>query len=132
MEYLAASEKWQAEGQRLRQAKSRQRAKAQPGPSDSTPGNLGDFAYQSAPVDITGNGVYKFVFGPLEDSFNFPKDPSGLSFNLPTDMGFIVGPAGGDTPGIEVVTRDGARYLEVYLEVRDFKSEYRGLTAWAY
>lgn len=96
---IAQSSQWANEGKRLRAFKASQHAKAgnaaaSVGPSSSIPPNAGDWAYQSRPVDITGNGNYTLDYGPVDNGFDFPENPSTVVFDFPSDMKLVITPFG--------------------------------------
>ena len=43
----------------------------------------GNWAYESLPIDVVGNGTYFFDFGPVPASFNYPSNPRGIAFDWP-------------------------------------------------
>ncbi len=89
----------------------------------------GNWAYESVPIDITGNGTYLFDFGPVPASFDYPSNPRGIAFDWPSDSHFSMLPAGTPT---RTVTLRGKRYFQVGFTVSGFSSPYRGYRAWIY
>ncbi len=71
----ASSAQWAAEGARLVRE------------------THGNWAYESIPIDVVGNGTYFFDFGPVPQSFNYPSNPKGMAFDWPPDSHFSVVPA---------------------------------------
>jgi hypothetical protein len=121
---IAQSSQWANEGQRLRNFKA-----TEPPPSGGpTPGNAGDWAYQSNAIDITGDGDYVLDFGPVDNDFDYPNSPTSVAFNFPSDTEFTILPSG----SVGVVTVDGKRYFRVHMRVTNFKESYSQMTAWAY
>lgn len=98
------------------------------GASISAPANAGDWAYQSTPVDITSNGNYTLDYGPVDDSFDFPKNPGAVVFDFPSDMKFLISPFGRG----EIATINGHRYFRQQVQVSKFKAAYSQLTGWIY
>ncbi len=123
----ALSSSWADEGHRLREYKKEQNAKVPPG--QPLPENAADFAYESLPVDITGDGKYTLYFGPVDTWFNWPQNPRGVTYNFPPDAEFSVIPSG----PVKMATVNGKRYLEVGVTVSGFTgAPYTGFTGWAY
>jgi hypothetical protein len=93
------------------------------------PENAGDWAYQSLPVSVPSDGVYKFDFGPLAPDFDYPKSPAGVAFDyhLP-DFPGVIDPAG----DLTIVVLSGQRYLEVPFRIRGLSNPCDGLTLWTY
>ena len=89
----------------------------------------GNWAYESIPIDITGNGTYLFDFGPVPASFDYPSNPRGIAFDWPSDSHFSVVPANTAT---RTVTLRGKRYFQVGFTVSGFSSPYSGYRAWIY
>jgi hypothetical protein len=120
----ASSERWQAEGDRLRAAK---REDIPAGSYNAS--NAADFAYQSLPVDITEPGPYTVLIGPVDDWFTFPTNPSSVAMNTPGDEQFVVLFQQG-----RVVDHGGQRYLEAQLVVQERGefAPYSGFTVWIY
>jgi hypothetical protein len=87
-----------------------------------------NWAYESEPVDITGNGTYFLDFGPVPPSFNYPSNPTGISFDWPSDSHFSEVP----TTRPRTVTLGGKRYLQIGFSVFQLSSPYRGYRAWIY
>lgn len=83
------------------------------GPGGEKVANYGDWAYASAPVNVTGPGTYTFRFGPLADGADAPK-----VFSMFPSSGFL-GSVGPSEKGVmrEVSDADGKRYLLVDLAV---------------
>ena len=127
-ENAASKAEWAEEGQRLRAFKNSKNEEARTS-GRALPSNAADFAYQSEPVDITTPGKYELNFGPVDDWFDFPKSPDGVSWNLPPDYieHFEATWLGGRT-----VTVEGHRMFQSTLVVTNVKSRYLGLTAWVY
>ena len=88
-----------------------------------------NWAYESIPVDITGNGTYLFDFGPVPASFDYPSNPKGIAFDWPPDGHFSV--VGANTAPRTVALR-GKRYFQVGVTVFQFSSPYTGYRAWIY
>jgi hypothetical protein len=122
---VAKTRAWADERNRLLQFKAR--VGKFPG-SNKAPGNAGNWVYQSLPVNISGNGTYELLFGPLDQSFDFPKDPTAVAFDFPWDIHFTILPSG----GVTTVSIDGKRYFKVEASVTRYKQPYQGLTAWIY
>jgi hypothetical protein len=95
-------------------------------------GSLGDppadtfGPYLSQPVDITANGTYSIIIGPL--SVADAQVPVIPGLHLPYDVTF--------TPGLNAqmttfTGSDGQTYGEFSLTVSDLTAPYNGLTVWA-
>lgn len=82
--------------------------------------NGGQWAYRSQSVNITAAGTYTPDLGPLDASFNYPTDPSGISFDWPSDISFHISPAGSPS---EVVL-NGDQYLQVSISVSAVTAPY--------
>jgi hypothetical protein len=123
---------WSAEGDRLRAAKKDLNARYPDGRGAVPVGNSADFAYQSLPVDVTGTGVYVFLFGPVNPDFNWPVSPSSLTYQFPSDTSFVISPAAGADKGPTIITDSGSRFLMVSFEVKDFRAAYPQFSAWIY
>ena len=89
----------------------------------------GNWAYESIPIDITGNGTHLFDFGPVPASFDYPSNPKGLAFDWPSDGHFSVVPA---NSVMHTVTLRGKRYFQIGFSIFHFSSPYRGYRAWMY
>ena len=63
---VASSAQWAAEGAQLERETGR------------------NWAYESIPIDVKGNGTYFFDFGPVPASFDYPSSPSGIAFDWPS------------------------------------------------
>ena len=128
MTYFAQTPAWAAEGQGLSQSKQEYAASDPSGFAGSA--NAGDnyFAYQSLPVDITGNGTYQLDFGPLDSGFNFPQSPSGYNTEWPPDCYTMFRVANTGIPSI--VTIDGQQYLQTPIVISNFSAPYLQFTAW--
>ena len=88
----------------------------------------GNWAYESLPIDVVGNGTYFFDFGPVPASFNYPSNPRGIAFDWPPAR-FSVVPANTQA---RTVTLRGKRYFQIGFTVSGFSSLYRGYRAWIY
>jgi hypothetical protein len=119
----AESPQWQAEGQRLRATKNSQAAS----PSGYAVLNSGDYAYESGPIDITGDGPYTLSFSPVDATFNPSQVPFAIAFEIPPDAGFRValGPA-------SVSNVNGVLTASVPITVRNFTRPYSQFTMWIY
>lgn len=128
--YFSQSPQWAAEGVRLTEAKQQGAASDPSDFSGST--NAGDnyFAYQSLPVDITGDGTYLLDFGPLDSGFNYPQSPSGYNTEWPPDSFkmFQISPIGTPT----IITINGQPYLQTQVKVSNFSATYPQFTAWIF
>ena len=89
----------------------------------------GNWAYESIPIDITGNSTYVFDFGPIPVSFDYPSNPRGIAFDWPPDTRFSV--VGANKP-TRTVTLRGKRYFQVGMTVFHLSSPYSGYRAWIY
>ena len=87
-----------------------------------------NWAYESIPIDVKGNGRYFFDFGPVPASFDYPSNPSGIAFDWPSDSRFSV--VGATAP--HYVALRGKRYVQMGFSVSHFSSPYRGYRAWIY
>ena len=108
---VASSAQWAAEGARLVRE------------------THGNWAYESIPIDVVGNGTYFFDFGPVPQSFNYPSNPKGMAFDWPPDSHFSVVPA---NTRARIVTLRGKRYFQIGFTMSGFSSPYRGYRAWIY
>ena len=91
----------------------------------------GDFAYQSVPVNITGNGVYYLDYGPVSSSFNptpRPLSPFTLSYDFPQNARFMIDMHGGGT----LMSLKGGRYYQAQARVTQFAAPYPHFTGWIY
>ena len=88
----------------------------------------GNWAYESLPLDIAGNGTYLFDFGPVPASFDYPSDPGGIAFDWPPAAPQHVASRDAN------VYRDpaGKRYFQVGFTVSGFSSPYSGYRAWSF
>ncbi len=124
----ASRSKWAAEGARLVHAMMAMHAHS----SD------GDFAYQSAPVNITHDGTYTLDYGPVDDHFVLPVPHStapgkpitgfGIAFDFPSDASFQTSVDGGGS----VVTLNGHRYFQERVAVSNLTTPYPDFTGWIY
>jgi hypothetical protein len=90
----------------------------------------GDFAYQSLPVNITGNGVYYLDYGPVSSSFNptpRPLSPFTLSYDFPQNARFMI-----DVHGGTLMSLKGGRYYQAQARVTQFAAPYPHFTGWIY
>ena len=122
-ERVASKPEWAQEGERLKTYKREKNAEAKGG---SLPGNAADFAFQSEPLVIDGAGEYTVQFSKLPGWFDFPKNPTALTSNLPPDtstyfMAHMVDPH---------MVRSGL--LEATLVVSEFETSYSNYTIWIY
>lgn len=117
---VAWTPEWAAEGARL------EAVKATTGPDDSADQV---HAYRSNAVDITGNGVYTFRFGPLRPTFTWgPRaGPVGISVNWPHDKKFHL-----NDRGFRIVVVNGERYLQADFVVTEFEEAYPRFYGWLY
>ncbi|MGW5237550.1 hypothetical protein ACWEOW_01305 [Monashia sp. NPDC004114] len=92
--------------------------------------NAGDWAYQSNPVDITGDGKYVLTFTVQKDFVISPtadRPVIGVSFTYPRDQAFRIRQAG----PLELTQQaDGTTKLTVPFMVSDVRSEYPGYSVW--
>ena len=88
----------------------------------------GNWAYQSVPIDIKGNGTYFFDFGPLSASFDYPSNPRGIAYDWPSDGRFSI--VGATAPHYVAVR--GKRYVQIGFSMFHFSSPYNGYRAWIY
>ena len=118
---------WANEGARLRQYKHAQNLKHKPTdfPGGQLPGNSGDWAFQSLPIDIGAAGKYTLTI-PVASWFDYPTSPYGFSFDTPPDATFRVMPSGAPTVHVD----HGQKYLMVPVTASGRVSPYRGYTAW--
>ena len=72
---IASSAQWAGEGAQLERDTGR------------------NWAYESIPIDVKGNGTYLFDFGPVPASFDYPSRPEGITFDWPSDSHFSMWPA---------------------------------------
>ncbi|HUY43206.1 MAG TPA: hypothetical protein VMU98_05525 [Acidimicrobiales bacterium] len=86
------------------------------------------FAYQSLPVDITGDGNYTFDFGPLLPTFNWPINPFGFAMQWPNSFTGIV--RSDPTVNPRTVKINGAQYFQIGVNVTGVSCT--GLTLWMY
>jgi hypothetical protein len=119
----AQSAAWAAEGTRLIQAKQTQISASQPQPL-----NAALFACESTPVDITQAGTYTLDYGPLQSSFDYPTNPSGVAFEFPSDIQFTIIPNG----PASIQTISGSRMFVETFSVTNFSAPYAALTGWIY
>lgn len=83
--------------------------------------------YLTAPIDITGNGNYDMLAGPLTQADIANPKVAGVS--LPPDVN------GSFDVSIEmnestVIQQEGSSYLDIPIVVSNFVQPYDGLTAW--
>ena len=107
---IASSAQWAGEGPQLERDTGR------------------NWAYESIPIDVKGNGTYFFNFGPVPASFDYPSSPSGIAFDWPSDSRFSI--VGATAP--HYVALRGKRYVQMGFSVSNFSSPYRGYKAWIY
>lgn len=89
-----------------------------------------DWAYQSAPVNIDGDGVYVLSFVvPASFSLVGPDGVGGLALKIPPDAAFSVRPK---PPFSTTTDSNGSVTLSVPVVVQDFRQPYPGFSAWAY
>ncbi|WP_128422968.1 hypothetical protein [Frankia sp. EI5c] len=92
---------------------------ATPPPIAGQPGtqieNAGDYAYASLPIDITGPGKYTIKVGPLDEGFDYPRNPTGFAFS--TD-GFA-GQARPTGKPEMITDSDGKEYLQLEITVEN-------------
>jgi hypothetical protein len=116
---VAASGEWADEGQRLIAYK----AIASGAPNVL---NNGPWAYESAPIDITGVGEYTLTFH-VDPTFNL-KPPTAIGFDFPSDTQFSATPA---APFTLVHDDNGpGQILQVPLNVSLINAPYLGFTVW--
>ena len=72
-----------------------------------------NWAYESMPIDITGNGTYLFDFGPVPASFDYPSNPKGIAFEWPPDGHFSEVPTTGRVPLPWVAKVSATRFLRI-------------------
>lgn len=116
---------WANERRRLLQFKAHMGA---PPGSKKLPGNTGAWVYESLPINISRNGAYEMLFGPLDKSFDFPKHPTAVAFEFPWDIHFTIIPAGKSS----IVSVNGKRYFKIGVSVTKYTRPYQGLMAWIY
>jgi len=121
----ATSPAWDAEGNRLREFKRTRNGGPQP--IGGLPGNAGDYAFRSSPVDIVKEGERTVSFGPLPGDFDYPKTPSALAYNFPTDAQFSIIPL-----TARMTSANGTRFLELTVRVSDFREPYTHYSVWLY
>ena len=119
---VASSPLWAAEGKRLELAVSESNE-----PTYNKAYEDGKWAYESSPVNVTGNGPYTLNFGPLATTFNYPTVPRAIAYDWPPDSRFSA-----VADSINTVTIDGKRYLQVDVTISNFSVAYRAYTAWIY
>jgi hypothetical protein len=114
----ATRTQWAAEGNRLVDAEK------------SSGSSEGVFAYQSLPVNITGNGMYRLDYGPIPSDFGAPKPfhPFGVVFDFPPWARFDIFIGANSS----VVSLNGAWYYEVEAKVSGFIGPYPEFTGWIY
>ena len=120
---------WADEGARLRQFKHDENLKHKPSdfPGGQLPGNSGDWAYQSLPIDITSAGRYTLTI-PVPQSFNYPTSPYGFAFESPPDAPFRVAMSG----TAKVYVDHGQKYLTFPVTASGNVTSYGGYTAWIF
>jgi hypothetical protein len=88
-------------------------------------------AYESEPVNITGNGTYLLAFGPLTraDASRLPGRgiPSGIGVSFPANSTFHASP---DLSHLERFEVNGASLFRIPLIVTDVVQPCAGLRAW--
>lgn len=127
---VASSRVWAHEGARLRQFKRQMNSKYPNGKGGPgfLPGNAGDWAFESMPIDVSSPGVYVLRFGPLPNTFHYPRSPSAFALSTPWDERFAITVSG----AARTVAVDGLLYFEVPVSVSQFVAPYPDLTAWIY
>lgn len=120
---------WADEGARLRQFKHDENLKHQASgsPMSQLPGNSGDWAYQSLPIDITSAGSYTLTI-PVPQSFDYPTSPYGFSFDSPPDVPFRVEMSGAP----RVYVDHGQKYVTFPVTASGNVTSYGGYTAWIF
>lgn len=120
---IAGSAEWSAEGAQL----IKDVLASAPDTGNRTYNN-GDWAYESVPIDITGNGEYIVDFGPVPASFDYPLHPTGITFDWPSDGQFSVVV----NSGVDRVISHGDIYVQMRFAVSRFSAPYTGYRAWIY
>jgi hypothetical protein len=119
----ASTSAWANEGSQLVAAK----ASHQTAPGGAANADSGDWAYESAPVDITGNGTYQLRFSVPSDFGQYLSPASGspvaFSFEYPPDVTF--------QPVAGSVSLNGTS-LTVSLTVSHLTAPYDEFTVWIY
>lgn len=110
-----ASASWAGEGARLIAVKA---VKA---PAGSGIANAGPWAYQSAPIDVTGNGTYVL-------DFTVPArfQPGGMAYNFPPGMDFEAQPTGPQTSTLIGTTKT----LHVPVAITGFRQPCTAFSIW--
>jgi hypothetical protein len=101
-------------------------ANRQKGPAPGQPAFDTFGPYLSQPVDITGDGDYSIIIGPLSVSDSHVPVIPGL--HLPPDISFAPGVS---SQMATFVGADGQTYGKFTLHVSNITSIYIGLTVWA-
>lgn len=116
---------WSSEGSALMQSQQ-----AHPSTNSAPSGVIVQtpFAYQSLPVDISGDGNYAFDFGPLNSSFNWPTDPFGFALQWPDSFAGAV--RSSPTVNPRTVQINGSPYFQIGVDVTGVSCT--GLTLWIY
>jgi hypothetical protein len=90
----------------------------------------GHTALQSRPLNVTGNGTYVLVFGPLtaRDNARYGEAQKGSGFSFPNvsdafSLRF-------DRDRMTKVTVEGTTFVHIPATVTDFKTSCAGLRAW--
>jgi len=127
----AQSQQWTDEGNRIIQTKE-QEAESNPqqynsSVASSNQPSSGFYAYQSSPINITGNGSYLLNCGPVASYFNFPQSPMGFGTEYPLDTLNYFTPAFGVA---SMVTIDGQQYLQIPMTVSNFAQTYPQFSIW--
>jgi hypothetical protein len=121
---FAASSKWATEGEQVRDFRSNLAKQIASGASVPPTDSFGP--YLSQPVDVTRDGDYDIVIGPLNSADADAPFVPGI--HVPGDVGFTNYV---DHTLHTYTASDGKVYGKFTLVVSDFKAEYDGLTIWA-
>ena len=100
-------------------------ARRQAGPAEGQPAFDTFGPYLSQPVDVTGNGDYPVVIGPLNAADQEAEIIPGIL--IPEDIKFD---ARADHNFSTFTGADGSTYGRLVLHVSNFQSEYAALTIW--
>jgi hypothetical protein len=84
------------------------------------------FAYPSMPVDVSGDGVYTFDFGPLKSNFNWPTDPFGFGLKSPDNFTGGIQQQLQSSPS--VVQINGSNYFQLHVDITN--AACTGLILW--
>lgn len=116
------SSEWANEGSRIIQGKT-----ANAPPSAARPIDYGPWAYQTDPLNITGNGPVTLT-AKVPGSLHVAAIGAGLGYVFPPDKQFQILVTRYD----EIPNADGTAEIQVYAVISHFAAPYEGFRAWLY